>query len=111
MPVIHIPSRDSRDESTEEVDNISDLESPPVKKSRSKDGVFKKRGKNRNEQDNSVLRLTRGRKRKLEAEGGDGFEDIAEDRDEDCVIVERNYPEIPTNRGKHLQSETIVIDD
>ena len=113
VPVIHIPSRDSWEgSSVEDIDNLNDYDSPPVKKTKTKEGVIKKRGKNKNEQSSSVLRLTRGRKRKLEEEGIEECDGSLEDRnDEDCVIVEKNYPDIPTTRGRHLQSETIVIDD
>ena len=55
----------------------------------------------------SPVRLTRGRKRKLEQES------LEEDGDKDCVIVERNYPTSPRmsrSAFKRLKSETIIID-
>ncbi|RUS91275.1 hypothetical protein EGW08_000987, partial [Elysia chlorotica] len=55
----------------------------------------------------SPVRLTRGRKRKLEQQS------LEEDVDKDCVIVERNYPSSPRvsrSAFKMRKSETIIID-
>ncbi|GFN99037.1 ribosomal protein s6 kinase [Plakobranchus ocellatus] len=143
VKVIHIPSIDSRDDDEGEVistnsnnnnnntnnNNIYTSSNSPVKgKHRSSS---RRTGGNRGRKSGSTgnaihtssgssstsstsssivspVRLTRGLKRKLEQESLD------DDREQDCVIVERNYPSSSrVNRvtlKKRLKSETIIID-
>ena len=129
VSVIHIPSQDSsvdeRSTSTDEViiadhvrvdDNLDNSGNTGFEESQRGKGKElsskRKGGKNKNGSpglSSSGVRLTRGRKRKLEEDRGEG----EEARDSvDCVIVERNYPDLqpPTSRRKVEQGETIIID-
>ncbi|XP_012939135.1 ribosomal protein S6 kinase alpha-5 [Aplysia californica] len=112
---IHIPSQDSMDEEEEEEDNNTEEDGAARKTKGKERQASRKHSKNNNSKSvSSAVRLTRGRKRKLEEaeieEGEDNGSGAADRDSQDCVIVERNYPELPASRAKHLQSETIVID-
>ncbi|BFZ12288.1 hypothetical protein BsWGS_15326 [Bradybaena similaris] len=109
LSVIHIPSVDGLDAGEEH----STDRYPFAAKG--------KRGK-KNTNNNSIppFRLTRGLKRKLDEKADHGLDNSNEDDDDnviddcdgDCVIVEKNYPFPRHSRSafKRLKSETIVID-
>ncbi|CAG5134998.1 unnamed protein product, partial [Candidula unifasciata] len=111
LSVIHIPS----------VDGVGGGEEPSVDRH-----PFTAKGKRakKNTNNNSIppFRLTRGFKRKMDEKadhlvGNNNDDDnndhvVDDDCDEDCVIVEKNYPSPRHSRSafKRLKSETIVID-